>query len=121
MFFYKIFISLSVTTVILISTSKILLTLSSLLIGFTQGTSFFLQDEIIRSAFSQTEWKYLRSSVYFFTGFLLLIFGIVLHLGFKTHVDCLSFSLVLFTVSFVCWILFPHIRNVWVSFQKARK
>lgn len=107
--------------VILISTSKILLTLSSALIGVTQGTSFFLQDEIIRSSFSQTEWKYLRSSVYFFTGFLLLIFGIVLNLGFTKSVDSLRFSLCLFTISFVCWMLFPHIRNLWISFQKARK
>ncbi|XP_054728787.1 uncharacterized protein LOC129237853 [Anastrepha obliqua] len=93
------------------STSKLQLSVSSVLLGFGQAVTLFLQDVVFQRSMPRAQWTAIRYPVHFTNGLLMFVWGalahwVVVHFSFQASVGLASMvyvaSMLIWNMIFIC-------------------
>ncbi|XP_055845076.1 uncharacterized protein LOC129911336 [Episyrphus balteatus] len=90
-----------------VSSSKLLLSVSSVLLGFGQAVTMFLQDLVLQISMPRAQWSIIRYPVHFTNGLLILLWGVGAHLVVDNYTfqASVGYSAALYNFSILLWHL----------------
>ncbi|CAD7089860.1 unnamed protein product [Hermetia illucens] len=88
-----------------VSSSKLLLSVATVFLGFGQAVTMFLQDSIIQAGINPTKWLNVKYTMYTATGLLIILWGflgqlIVIKYGFQANI---GFVALIYWSSVTAW------------------